>query len=271
MDQGLGLAEVSEPGVDDFRAVAEIAGVRITREALAMQVSRYGFAASLCYGKDVLEVACGSGFGLGYLANKGARRVVGGDLTESLIRDAASHYKSRVALLRLDAHGLPFRNASFDLIVLYEAIYYLRDARRFVAESARVLRQGGQLIICTANKECAGFNPSPYSTSYYSARELGELLSAGNFQPRIYVAFPAVHGGLRGRVVAAIKRAAVSANLIPKTMKAKEPLKRFFLGPLTPVPRELSDDLAGFQPPALLDELSQARRFKILYAVGRRC
>jgi len=256
--------------VDDFKTVTESAGVRITREALAMQLSRYGFAASLCAGKEVLEVACGSGSGLGYLAGKGARRVTGGDLTEKLISDAAAHYGSRVALLRLDAHGLPFCNASFDLVVLFEAIYYLREAACFVSESARVLRPGGQLIICTANKECAGFNPSPYSTKYYSARELAGLLSACGFQPRIYAAFPAAHGGLKDRVVAMIKRAAVSTNLMPKTMKGKEPLKRFFLGPLQPAPRELSGDDAAFQPPALLDDLSHARDYKIVYAVGQR-
>jgi len=91
----------------DYSGVTETVGDHVTREALSMLYTRYAFARTLCEGRDVLEVACGGGQGLGYLASR-ARRVVGGDLTESLMAQAERHYGGRIPLVRLDAHGLLF-------------------------------------------------------------------------------------------------------------------------------------------------------------------
>ena len=121
------LKRVALSHVPDYASVTETPSIRITREAMAMQASRYAFAASLCAGKDVLEVACGTGSGLGNFARAGATSVIGGDYTENLVVHAARHYRGRLNMLRLDAQALPFRSQSFDLIVLFEAIYYLRN------------------------------------------------------------------------------------------------------------------------------------------------
>ena len=70
------------------------ANIKVTPEGAAMLYTRYRFAARFCEGKDVLEVGCATGMGLGYLARH-ARSVVGGDFTESLLRKAQSHYRGR--------------------------------------------------------------------------------------------------------------------------------------------------------------------------------
>ncbi|MEK7217323.1 MAG: class I SAM-dependent methyltransferase [Chloroflexota bacterium] len=132
----------------DFSNVTEVPGARASREQAAMLYTRYAFAARLCRGKEILEVACGSGMGLGFLART-AKRVVGGDCTQGLLRQARKHYGARIPLVRLDAHGLPFRDSSFDAIILYEAIYYLADPSLFLQECRRVLREGGSLIVCS--------------------------------------------------------------------------------------------------------------------------
>jgi len=46
-----------------------------------MLVARYALARDRGAGKDILEVACGSGIGLGFLARQ-AKWVVGGDFTD---------------------------------------------------------------------------------------------------------------------------------------------------------------------------------------------
>ena len=252
----------------DYSGVTEAPGVRITREALAMHLSRYAFAVPLCAGKDVFEVACGAGTGLGYLASKGARRVVGGDYTENLTRVAAAHYGGRIPILRLDAQSLPFKSASFDVLLMYEAIYYLVDVGNFLKEAARVLRPGGRLVICTINPEWPGFNPSALSTRYWPARDLMELLNVHGFPSRIWGSFP--ENGARHRTVSLIKRIAGAGNLIPQTMRAKQPLKRLFLGQLGSVPNEVHDAMAPLAEAWELPDPTQARQFKVIYAVGQR-
>jgi ubiquinone/menaquinone biosynthesis C-methylase UbiE len=136
----------------DYTTVTEIPGNRVTREQLERMYHRYRFAADFSEGKDVLEVACGAGLGLGYLAKK-TKRVVGGDYTEKLVTEAKGYYKEKIPLLRLDAHFLPFQAQSFDVVILYEAIYYLAKPEDFFNEARRVLRKDGILLIATVNKD----------------------------------------------------------------------------------------------------------------------
>src|SRR5271155_3905626 len=113
----------------DYQAVTETAGVGITREALTMALTRYTFAAGFCDGERVLEVACGIGQGLGLLVQR-AKCVLGGDYDPGLLVAARRHYDARVGLVRLDAEALPFIDHSFDVVILFEAIYYIARPER---------------------------------------------------------------------------------------------------------------------------------------------
>jgi ubiquinone/menaquinone biosynthesis C-methylase UbiE len=251
----------------DYATVTEARGDRITREALDMMWTRYAFAARYCAGRDVLEVACGAGQGLGALRAR-ARRVVGGDFTESLLGMARAQYGGGIPLTRLDGQVLPFRDATFDVVILHEALYYLADAAAFVAEARRVLRPGGHLVIGTVNREWADFNPSPLSTRYYGAEELRTLLRAASFEPVIYAAFPLDRTTGASRVVSAVKRVAVSLGVMPKTMRGKRFLKRVFLGPLVDFPSQIQDGMASYREPVPLGPGAPAVLYKVLYAVG---
>ncbi len=251
----------------DYSDVTEAPGNSVSREALSMLYTRYRFAAQFCAGKDVLEVACGPGAGLGYLATIG--RVIGGDFTENLLRRASRHYRGRIPLLRLDAHALPFPDASFDVLLLYEAIYYLKTPERFLAECRRVLRDGGIVILCTANKELAGFNPSPFSTRYFSVSELCEFLTMHRFAVEPFGAFSVPKGSARDAVISWIRRTAVALGIIPKTMKGKAVLKRVFLGPLNPVPAEITGGMAPYWAPVPVSATESCATYKVIFAVAR--
>jgi len=234
-----------------------------------MVYTRYAFAGKLCEKRDVLEVACGGGHGLGYLARK-ARRVVGGDYTERLLALAQRHCRGQVPLVRLDGHSLPFRPGSFGVVLLCEALYYLTETPRFVDEARRVLSRDGCLIISTINREWPDFNPSPFSTRYFSGTELLALLEDRGFQTKIYGAFPVVNDSARERVISTIRRAAVRLHLIPRTMRGKEVLKRVFLGRLAVFPTEVVDAMAPYCAPAPLLPHGPIRDFKVLFAVGQK-
>ncbi|HEY6101682.1 MAG TPA: class I SAM-dependent methyltransferase [bacterium] len=246
--------------------VTEVPGSGATAEQLEMLATRYRFAADLTAGRDVLEVACGPGIGLGYLA-RGARRVVGGDVDERLLHAAKRHYGPRIGLLRLDAHILPFADRSFDAVILFEALYYLREPVRFLGEARRVLRPAGMLLISMVNREWRGFNPSPYSTRYFSAGELRALLESSGFAVELRGGFPSGASTLGGKVLGYAREGAVRLRLIPSTMRGKQVLKRLVYGPLTALPAELMNGRGSSLVP-LRGDLS-IPEFKVLYALGR--
>lgn len=250
----------------DFSTVTEMPGNRVTRLALDMVWTRYRFAADFCRGRDVLEVACGAGQGLGFLGRH-ARRIVGGDYTASLLAIARSQHDGSVPLLRLDAERLPFRDASFGVVILYEAVYYLREPDRFFTEARRVLRPDGVIIVGSVNPEVPDFNPSPHSYRYLTAPELEAGLAGSGFQVDVRGAFPSAPGSLMPRIVSLIKWMAVRLHLIPKTMKGKELLKRVFLGRLVVIPATIADGMATYHEPQPLGD--RRAPFKVLYAVGR--
>src|SRR3990167_7027566 len=117
----------------NFTTVTELSGDSVSAEQVDRMAHRYYWAAEYCRNKDVLEVACGTGQGLGYLASV-ARSVRAGDITASLVSQAQKYYGDRVCITEMDAHQLPFESNSFDVIILFEAIYYLASAEQFVDE-----------------------------------------------------------------------------------------------------------------------------------------
>ena len=252
----------------DYTTVTEVPGNRVTREQLERMFHRYHFASLFVEGKEVLEVACGAGLGLGYMARK-ARRVVGGDYTENLLKAAKGYYQEKSHLLRLDAHFLPFRDRSFDVVILYEAIYYLNAVDAFLLEARRLLRNKGALLIATVNKNWSEFNPSPYSTRYFSVPELGELLQKKGFNVEMFGAFSVLPKGAREKIVASIRKLAVALHLIPKTMKGKELLKNIFYGELKPLKGEIEEGICEYSPPASIPTQMPNEEYKVIYAVAR--
>jgi ubiquinone/menaquinone biosynthesis C-methylase UbiE len=203
--------------------------------------------------------------------------VVGGDYDAGMVRTAQRTYRGRVGVVHLDAQALPFADRSFDVALLYEAIYYLPDPGKFLDECRRVLREPSMLIVCSVNKGWSDFNPSPFSTTYYSASELFALFTEHGFQTELFGAFSSTTDSLSRKAVSLIKRTAVSLHLIPGSMKGKQWLKRIFYGRLIPLPAELSPEPAqglykGQADSGALMPISSegsTGQFKVLYAVGR--
>jgi SAM-dependent methyltransferase len=170
----------------------------------------------------------------------------------------------------MDAQALPFKDGSFDVVLLFEAIYYLEQPEVFLAEAHRVLRSDGTVLICSANCERPEFNASPYSKKYFSARELSALLQQSGFRADIHAGFPVVSGGWADRVRDSVRTVAVKLHLVPKTMRWKARIKRLFFGKLQEMPTELGADLPEVVPLSPVNADQPVSDFKVLYAVGRR-
>ncbi|MEV6912566.1 class I SAM-dependent methyltransferase [Amycolatopsis sp. NPDC051071] len=97
---------------------------------------------------DVLEVAVGTGLNLPLYPE--TVTLTGIDLSDGMLdiaRSRAGRLGSTVTLQRGDAHDLPFDVGSFDTVVCTFGLCAIPDDGKALAEMARVLRPGGQLIL----------------------------------------------------------------------------------------------------------------------------
>ena len=111
---------------------------------------RYVFAGQYVAGKDVLDVACGTGVGTSFLREAGARRLWGFDIDSDAIAFAKARYGD-CEFVQSDASDLCLPDSSVDVVVSFETLEHLKDQGRFLAECRRVLRPGGLLICSTPN------------------------------------------------------------------------------------------------------------------------
>ncbi|HXE51560.1 MAG TPA: class I SAM-dependent methyltransferase, partial [Tepidisphaeraceae bacterium] len=140
---------------------------------------RYLSAERLAPGKDVLDIACGEGYGSAILA-RSARKVFGVDISAEAVDHARRHY----VLDNLDfrpgsASAIPLPDKSIDLVVSFETIEHHDQHDAMMAEIKRVLRPSGVLLISSPDKRVYSELPNytnPYHVKELSRSEFFELL-----------------------------------------------------------------------------------------------
>ena len=106
----------------------------------------------LASGRVLLDVACGAGGPTLRIAEVTGCSVVGVDVHEQAISTARAlatqrNLDARADFRTMDANGpLPFADGSFDAVTCIDAINHFPDRSRLVAEWARLLNLGGQLL-----------------------------------------------------------------------------------------------------------------------------
>lgn len=154
--------KANAPAEEAFSRVGQVAedleftGERIvpgkTEEAVFREhEERYVFAGRYVAGKDVLDVACGTGIGTAYLLHAGARSCAGVDIDKGAIDYAEANYKGCM-FAQSNATELPLPDASVHVVVSFETIEHVRNQEQFLEECRRVLRPGGLLICSTPNQ-----------------------------------------------------------------------------------------------------------------------
>ncbi|MBI2360176.1 MAG: methyltransferase domain-containing protein, partial [Deltaproteobacteria bacterium] len=109
--------------------------------------------ARLSPGEAVLEVGCGSGALVRWLARQtgGANRIVGADINRYLLREAAAlarrdGVEGVIEFREGDAEALPFTDNHFD-VTMSCTVAEEGDADRMLAEFARVTKPGGRVAV----------------------------------------------------------------------------------------------------------------------------
>lgn len=113
---------------------------------------RYAFARQFVNGGDVLDIACGEGYGTALLAHK-AKSVVGVDISEEVIRHANQRYAGDgLSFVQGSCSQIPLPEASVDVVVSFETIEHHHEHQAMMREITRVLRPSGLLIISCPEK-----------------------------------------------------------------------------------------------------------------------
>ena len=100
----------------------------------------------------VLDLGCGGGRNVQYFLTK-ARKVYGMDYSKTSV-DIASSVNSeairdgRCKIIEADVAKLPFEDESIDIVTAFETIYFWNDIEECFKEIYRVLKKGGQFLIC---------------------------------------------------------------------------------------------------------------------------
>jgi ubiquinone/menaquinone biosynthesis C-methylase UbiE len=125
-----------------------------------------------------------------------------------------------LTFLVADAEGLPFEDASFDVVHSKDSLHHMASPERALAEYRRVLKPDGAALILEANR----YNPSfyPHMTlalghQHFSRRQFRRLVS-GIFPDARFGAFEAHY-------VPGLGRAVALQNLVEETLERLRPFR----------------------------------------------
>jgi len=133
-------------------------------------------------GESLLDVGCGTGFFTHELADRVAGQVVGVDINQGWVEYARRAGGARASYAVADARVLPFRDASFDLVVSITALCFITDELAAVREIVRVTRR--RLVLGLLNRRSllwlqkgqAGGHGGYRGAHWHTVREARSLL-----------------------------------------------------------------------------------------------
>jgi demethylmenaquinone methyltransferase/2-methoxy-6-polyprenyl-1,4-benzoquinol methylase len=104
-------------------------------------------------GENILDVCTGTGdIATRFAQADGIGQIIGIDQSEEMLRIArrkiaGSPFRRKTRLLQADALRLPFQDGTFDVVSVGFGLRNISQHREGISEMARVLRQGGRLLI----------------------------------------------------------------------------------------------------------------------------
>ncbi|QJR81839.1 class I SAM-dependent methyltransferase [Alteromonas pelagimontana] len=149
--------------------------------------NRYLFASEFLGadpGMEILDLACGIGYGTLLLSEKVGAAVIGVDIDKGAIAQARRYFNGEnTAYLNVDARYADFAENSFDAIVSFETIEHVEFDELLAANFYYWLKPGGQLICSTPNEDVMPFDKQRFKfhVKHYTNSELTDLLENAGF------------------------------------------------------------------------------------------
>ena len=149
------------------------------RQVEQEHIARYLWASQFVEGKKVLDVACGAGYGSYLLATKGnPQSIFACDIHPESIRYAAWRCKHpKVEFAVRDAIA-DFPQSKFDIIISFETIEHLPDAKRFLQNVREALTATGIFWVSTplSAQEMNAAPPNPFHRVEWGFEDFHRLI-----------------------------------------------------------------------------------------------
>lgn len=252
----------------DYNSITELPNTEISNLQLKRSFQRYFFAKTFVNSGKLIEIGCGGGQGLNIFLDK-SQQIIGYDIDKKNIDICKKNYKDnpKIKFIRADVENIDFEQNSIGSALLFETIYYLKKPYFFFEKLHNSLEKNGKIIICSANKDWHSFNPSPFSTKYFSLKELHDLGKQCSFEVETFVSFPDKSNTIIGKIINMIKRIAIKFGIIPKTMKGKLLLKKLFSGKMCIMPNKFHSNTEEYIPPTKTTSLEKDIYNTAIFAV----
>jgi ubiquinone/menaquinone biosynthesis C-methylase UbiE len=144
---------------------------------IQVHAARYGLVAPEARGLNVLDAACGVGYGSVLIAKHAASVTALDVSTAALAIGTATYVHPSVHFAAGRVEALPFPNEQFDIIASFETIEHIADPAAAISEFARVLKPGGRVFLSVPNGDRDRYNNNPHHLSFFSLPELKALVS----------------------------------------------------------------------------------------------
>jgi ubiquinone/menaquinone biosynthesis C-methylase UbiE/glycosyltransferase involved in cell wall biosynthesis len=115
---------------------------------------RYAFAAELAKNKNVLDLACGEGYGA-FLISQQASQVVAIDIDEQTVDHAKNRYlRKNLNFIKGSITDIPIKGHQlFDIITCFEGLEHISQHDSLLSEVKRLLVKDGLFIVSTPNRK----------------------------------------------------------------------------------------------------------------------
>jgi len=158
-----------------------IPGIPRLENMITEELARLSFVQSYFKHKVILDAGCGVGYGSHFIAENGARWVLGVDVAETAIGYAANAYeRDNLAFTATDCTLMGLKNHSFDMVCSLELIEHLAQPDQYLGEVCRVLKPQGLYFMSTPNREVSARPNGRASWAFheheFALEELHELL-----------------------------------------------------------------------------------------------
>lgn len=157
----------------------QVAKDSVTHQLLQLHYDRYKTATLYVPEKQVLDIACGAGYGSQMLSQAGARSVIGVDVCSQTVNYANKNYPSpNLTFICANAEEFTWPE-SFDVIVSFETMEHLQQPAQFLNRLHSLLVPGGCLLLSVPLGETRHFDP--FHLHAFSQDEVGALLKNSGF------------------------------------------------------------------------------------------